>query len=277
MSADEEISENPPSTEIAMTSPALCIALESLTSGSPYSFCQMPIDCNSRIFKERANKSFGAARSCDQLCEYWCGHDQSSAIECGVKSVASGQGNPRVRVPQGDKNVRVNRGCHRQLIRSVVVAAHFPQPSINGLLARWDPGIADAAILLEYALAANRPDVHSVVVALESQPVPWTDAQDSADLDGNGDLPFACNFRFFRHGDFQFLTLAHFPYLEHGIPEQRKTRRVSCGLWKSPALPDKAERKSVRRMPVERRYPALRLFQGREYFLMRPSSNPAHP
>jgi len=80
------------------------------------------------------------------------------------------------------------------------VAAHFPQPSIDGLPAGGDPRIADARVFGEYALVADGPDVHARAVALEKQPVPRPHAQEPANFDGHGDLAFARDFSLLLHG-----------------------------------------------------------------------------
>jgi len=69
---------------------------------------------------------------------------------------------------------------------SVVVAAHFAQPSIDALLARGDAGIADARVFGECAflVVANGPDMYAVAVALEKQAVACSNAQEPADFDG---------------------------------------------------------------------------------------------
>jgi len=95
-----------------MFSAALRVSLESATGSSPYSFTQMPIDGYSRVFKKSGNESFGAPWGGDQLSEHRRGHGKISAIERGVKRGASGQSDPRVRVPQGHNDVGVDRGCH---------------------------------------------------------------------------------------------------------------------------------------------------------------------
>jgi hypothetical protein len=81
------------------------------------------------------------------------------------------------------------------------VAAHFPQPSIDGLPARGDPGIADACIFGKYALIANGTDVHAIAVGLEQQPVSGSNAKDSANFDGHGDLAFARDFGLLLQGE----------------------------------------------------------------------------
>jgi hypothetical protein len=50
---------------------------------------------------------------------------------------------------------------------SVVVATHFPQPSIDCSLARWNAGIADATVFGKSALAPDRSDSYTFTVALE--------------------------------------------------------------------------------------------------------------
>jgi len=62
---------------------------------------------------------------------------------------------------------------------SVVVAAHFAQPPIDGLLAGGDAGIADARVFGECAflVVANGPDMYAVAVALEKQAVACSNAR----------------------------------------------------------------------------------------------------
>jgi len=93
---------------------------------------------------------------------------------------------------------------------SVVVAAHFAQPPIDGLLAGGDAGIADARVFGECAflVVANGPDMYAVAVALEKQAVACSNAQEPADFDGHGDLSFARDLRLLLHGDLRFLTLS---------------------------------------------------------------------
>ncbi len=102
-----------------MFSAALRVSLESSTGSSPYRFTQVPIDGYSRVFKKRGNESFGASRCGDQLSEHRRGHGKISVIKRGVKSGASDQRDPRVRVPQGDNDIRVDSGGHGQSAWSV--------------------------------------------------------------------------------------------------------------------------------------------------------------
>ena len=50
---------------------------------------------------------------------------------------------------------------------SINVAAHFPQPAVDGLSARSNTGSADARVFGEYAFFANGPDTHALAIALE--------------------------------------------------------------------------------------------------------------
>jgi len=84
----------------------------SSTGSPPYRFTQMPVDGDSRVFEKRGNERLGAPRGGDQFSENWRGYDKISAIERGVKSGVSGERDPRVRVPQGDDDIGVDRGCH---------------------------------------------------------------------------------------------------------------------------------------------------------------------
>ena len=124
MRSNQEVGENSPRAQVAMFSAALRVSLEGSTGSSPYPFAQMPIDGYSRFFKKHGNESFGAPRCRDQLSEHGRGHNKISAIECGVKSSPSGQSHPRVRVPQGDNDVRVDRGCHRQSMWPRISRSH---------------------------------------------------------------------------------------------------------------------------------------------------------
>jgi hypothetical protein len=80
------------------------------------------------------------------------------------------------------------------------VAAHFPQPSIDGLPARGDPGIANARIFGKYAFIANGTDVNAVAVGLKQQPVSGPNTKESANFDGHDDLAFARDFGLLLHG-----------------------------------------------------------------------------
>jgi hypothetical protein len=79
------------------------------------------------------------------------------------------------------------------------MTAHFPQPSIDAPPARWDPGIADAAVLGEHALTAYWPEAHAFAIALEQKTVARFHPQDAANFDGNGDLSFAGDFGLLLH------------------------------------------------------------------------------
>ncbi len=124
MRSNQEVGENSPGARVAMFSAALRVSLESSTGSSPYRFIQMPIDGYSRVFKKRGNESFGAPRGGDQLSEHRRGHRKISAMERGVKSGASGQSDPSVRVPQGDNDVRVDRGGHDQSLWPRISRSH---------------------------------------------------------------------------------------------------------------------------------------------------------
>src|SRR5208283_5267788 len=178
-------------------------------------------------------------------------HGNIAAMKRGIKSGASGQREGRVQVPQGDNDVGVDRGCHCDWMRSVDVTAQFAQPSIDRLLAGWDSGIADTAVLLEYTLAANRPDMHSVAVALKQQAVALANAKEAADFDRNGDLAFARDFCLLLHSKFRFLTLAYIPYFgqfrdgvhyrwglsrRFGGPTSQKAREVAHPARDGPKL-----------------------------------------
>src|SRR5580765_851768 len=93
--------------------------------------------------------------------------------------------------------------------------AHFPQPAVDGLSPRSNSGSSDAAILGKCVLVADRPDADALAIAitLKKQTVPHLNPQHPANLDGYGDLSLACDFGLLLHDGFQFLTLAHFPYI----------------------------------------------------------------
>ena len=82
-----------------MFSTSFRIALESLASSSPYILGEMPIDCDSRIFQEGADKSFGASGRGDQLGKYRCGNNQIAAMESSLKRGASGRSGRLMDVP----------------------------------------------------------------------------------------------------------------------------------------------------------------------------------
>jgi hypothetical protein len=88
------------------------------------------------------------------------------------------------------------------------VTAHLTKPSIDGLPAGGNSGIADARVFGEYAFFANRPDMNAVAITLEKQPVSGANAQEAADFDGHGDLTLAGDFGLLLHGEIRFLTLA---------------------------------------------------------------------
>src|SRR5206468_5155631 len=94
---------------------------------------QVPIDGDSGVFQERVNKSFGAARSGDQLRKYWRCDYKASPPECRFESILGRQMNGRVLVPERDHNIGVNRGCHcPRNPRSHRLIFFFPDP-ISGL------------------------------------------------------------------------------------------------------------------------------------------------
>lgn len=69
--------------------------------------------------------------------------------------------------------------------------------------------------------------MHAVAVTLEKQPVSRPNAQNSANLDGHSNLAFTRDFGLLLHGDFQFLTLAHFPYFDMVSIVRQATLRLS--------------------------------------------------
>jgi len=99
-----------------------------------------------------------------------------------------------------------------------MVTAKLAQPSIDGLFARWDSGIADARVFGEYAfvVVANGPDMHAVAVTFEEHSISLADAQEPANFDGYGDLPFTRDFGLLLHARLGFLTLAWIPYPDNG-------------------------------------------------------------
>jgi len=106
------------------------------------------------------------------------------------------------------------------------VTAHFAEPSVDGLPARGDPGIADTRVFGEHALVANGPDMHTVAVALEEQPVSLANAQKPANFDGDGDLAFARDFGLLLHGGLVIPYFITF-FLTLTLPNKRRGRDYS--------------------------------------------------
>jgi hypothetical protein len=114
--SDQEVRENTACAQVAMVAAAFRMASERSASRSPDRFLEFPIDYDSGVCKERADEIFGAPWGGDQFGEDWSGHGEISALESRFKRGASGRSHPRVLVPQGDKDVCVDRGCHCQQI-----------------------------------------------------------------------------------------------------------------------------------------------------------------
>ena len=110
--SDQEVRESATSAQVAMLAAAFRVASERSASRSPDRFLKFPIDYDSGVCKERADEIFGAPRGGDQFGEDRGGHDEISALESGFKRGASGRGHPWALVPQSDKDVRVDGGCH---------------------------------------------------------------------------------------------------------------------------------------------------------------------
>jgi len=62
------------------------------------------------------------------------------------------------------------------------VATHLPQPSIDALFARRDPGSADARVFGKDTFNANRPYMYCAAIILEKQPVSRTNAEESGEF-----------------------------------------------------------------------------------------------
>jgi hypothetical protein len=110
--SDQEVGKNPARAEVAMLSTSFRVTAKGIAGRSPNRFTQFPINDNSGINKERADEIFGAPWGGDQFSEHGRGHGEISATVSGFERGASEQSHPWGLVPQGDKDIRVDRGCH---------------------------------------------------------------------------------------------------------------------------------------------------------------------
>jgi len=74
VSSNQKISENPPRARIAVFSTAFRVAAKGSSGRSPYRFAQMPINRDSRVFKEPIHELFAATGTSYQFGEDRCGH-----------------------------------------------------------------------------------------------------------------------------------------------------------------------------------------------------------
>jgi len=110
--SDQEVGENAARARIAMLAAAFRVTSESSAGRSPDRFVKFPIDHDSGVCKERADEIFGAPWGGDQFGKDGGGHGEISALESGFKRGASGRSHRWALVPQGDKDIRVDRGGH---------------------------------------------------------------------------------------------------------------------------------------------------------------------
>src|ERR1700686_3720492 len=100
------------------------VASERSASRSPDRFLKFPIDHDSGVCKERADEIFGAPWGGDKFGEDRGGHGEISALESGFERGGSGRGHPWALIPQSDKDVRVDRGCHDQSMLPRISRSH---------------------------------------------------------------------------------------------------------------------------------------------------------
>ena len=112
MSSDEKVRENSACAEVAMLTAPFRVGFESVARRAPNPLTEFPINCDSGVFKEAVDEFFGASWGGDQFGEHRSGHDEISAAVGSIKRVAGGHGLSWVSIPQGDKDVGVDRGGH---------------------------------------------------------------------------------------------------------------------------------------------------------------------
>ena len=112
VSSDQEVSKNPASAKVAVLSTSFRVTSEGVTGRSPNPFTKFPINCDSGVGEERADESFGAPWGGDQFSEHGGCHNEISSTVSGFERGASPQSSPGRLVPQGDKDIRVDRGRH---------------------------------------------------------------------------------------------------------------------------------------------------------------------
>ena len=91
MRTDHEVRKNTARSTIVLLSASLCVSLEGAPGQSPHLRGQLPINTDSRFFKERVNERFAATGSRDQLREHGSGGDQYAALRRRFQGILRGQ------------------------------------------------------------------------------------------------------------------------------------------------------------------------------------------
>ncbi len=90
VSSNQEVRENASRARIAMLSAPFRVAPECSAGRSPHRFTQMPIDRNSRVFKEPIHEIFSATGTSDQFGKDRGGHSYISLskgrFQCSLHS-----------------------------------------------------------------------------------------------------------------------------------------------------------------------------------------------
>src|ERR1700683_214508 len=146
MGADQEIGQNAPRLQTAILLSADRVALVCASSISPHCFVQFPVNRNAGFSEEIIQKGFLPFGKGQKLCEDGGGDHKPTVVECSIQCRLREQIEGLVFVPEGNKDVSVERGCHEPRISRMCLSTAFlpaatprvPMPLYfaNGLFAR---------------------------------------------------------------------------------------------------------------------------------------------
>src|SRR6266536_634172 len=129
MSSDQEIGECASLAGPGLFSTTANIKLECPASRAPDGFAQIPVHCNSCFPAERIKKGRIPGRSGQKFREDRRRNDKASTPKCGVKGRTRQRVQGIILVPEGHKDVAVNRGGHRpRSSRTHCTTAFLPRP-----------------------------------------------------------------------------------------------------------------------------------------------------